>query len=73
VSVLDVRHARHRSGIQIADLLLLELPEAQPIIKRIGEAVPAEYPLRMAHVLRVATIAVTAKLKPSNPHAGATL
>jgi hypothetical protein len=61
VSVLDVRHARHRQGIPIADLLLLELPEAQPIIKRIGEAVSADYPLRMEHVLRVATIATAAK------------
>jgi hypothetical protein len=73
VSVLDVRHARHRSGIPVADLLLLELPEAQPIIKRIGESVPSTYPHRMAHVLRVAAIAVAAKQVPTNPFAVATL
>lgn len=73
MSLLDVRHARHRHGIPAADLVLLDLPEAQAIIKRIGEAMPADYPLRMEHVLRTASIAVAAKLKPRNRFAEATL
>jgi hypothetical protein len=73
VSVIDVRHGHHRSGIPVADLLLLDLPFAQPIIKRIGEAVPAAYPGRMEHVLRVASIAVRAQMAPRNRFAEATL
>ncbi len=73
MSVLDVRHARHRSGIPIADLRLLDLPEAQAVIKRIGEAVPSTYPRRMEHVLHVAAVAMAAKRIPTNPFAEATL
>lgn len=72
MSVLDARHARYPT-IPIADLMLLELPAAQPIIKRIGENIPASYPLRMDQVLLVAAVVVAAKLRPTNPHAGATL
>jgi hypothetical protein len=64
MSVLDVRHGRHRHGMPVADLLLLDLPFAQPIIKRIGEAVSSSYPLRMEHVLRISSIAVKAKMAP---------
>jgi hypothetical protein len=73
VSVLGIRNARYRAGIPIASLLLLELPEAQPIIKRIGENIPASYPRRMDQVLHIAAVAVAAKKNPCNPYAGATL
>jgi len=68
-----VRHDRHRRGFPVADLSLLELPCAQPIIARIAASVPVDYPRRMEQVLLVSAIAVAAKLKPGNPFAEATL
>lgn len=71
--MLDVRHARHRHGIPVADLVLLDLPEAQPVIARIAANIPEDYPRRMEQVLRVAAIAVAAKKRPTNEYAEPTL
>lgn len=68
-----VRHDRHRRSFPRADLTLLDLPCAQPIIKRVAASVPADYPKRMEQVLLVSAIAVAAKLNPTNGFAEATL
>lgn len=73
MTVVDVKHRRHVSGLMQADLELLETPEAQPVIARIGASVDPDYPGRMAHVLRVASIAVRAKKQPNNAFAEPTL
>lgn len=52
---------------------LLELPEAQPVIARIGAAVDPDMPDRLEHVMRVAAICVRAKRNPANAYARATL
>lgn len=52
---------------------LLNLPEAQPIIKRIGENVDADYPGRMEHVRLIAATVIRAKQLPTSPYAKATL
>ena len=52
---------------------LLQIPQAQPVIARIAAAVDPDYPDRLNHVKRVATVAVRAKLQPANPFAKATL
>lgn len=69
----DVRHDRHRRGFPVADLALLELAVAQPIIARVAASISPDYPRRMEQVLLVSAIAVAAKLKPGNPYAEATL
>lgn len=68
-----VLHARHRHGIPAGDDALLSLPEAQPVIKRIAASVDMDYPRRAEHIRRVATIAVRAKLRPTNNYARPTL
>ena len=69
----SVLHARHRHGIPAGDDALLELPEAQPVIRRIAAAVDPDYPQRWEHIKRVATIAVRAKLHPTNAYAQPTI
>lgn len=69
----SVLHARHRHGIPAGDDALLELPEAQPIIKRIAASVDPDYPQRWEHIRRVATIAIRAKANPTNSFARPTL
>jgi hypothetical protein len=73
VTSMQVRHDRHRHGMTAGDETILDLPEAQPVIARIAAATDPDYPHRMEHVRRVATIAVKAKLAPSNSFARATL
>lgn len=68
-----VRHDRHRHGVPAGDERLLALPEAQPVIKRIAASVDLDYPRREEHIKRVATIAIRAKLKPTNAYARPTL
>jgi hypothetical protein len=70
---VEVRHDRHRHGLPAGDPALLALPAAQPIIARVAAATDPEYPHRFEHILRVASIAVQAKLRPSNAFAKATL
>lgn len=55
------------------DVLLLEEPEAQPIIARLGAQVEAGYPHRIDHVRRIACCVVRAKRNPTNSFAKATL
>lgn len=62
-----------RAGLTEEDLWLLDRPEAQPIIARIGAVVDAEYPHRVDHALRVACVAIRAKRHPSNKFAEPTL
>lgn len=69
-----VRHGRHVTGFppnRHNDWH--ELPEAQPIIARLGAAVDPDYPDRMEHVLRVASIVIAAKRCPTNAYAEPTL
>lgn len=73
MSVIEVRHDRHRRRVPWPDEHLLALPEAQPVIARIAAAVPVECPRWMEQVRLAATIAVKAKMHPSNPYARATL
>jgi hypothetical protein len=70
---VEVRHDRHRHGLPAGDMALLGLPAAQPVLARIAAATDPEYPYRTEHILRVATIAVQAKLRPSNAYAKPTL
>lgn len=67
------RRRSERFSLPADDMHLLEQPEAQPIIARIGAAVDADDPHRMEHVLRIAAIVVRAKRHPRNPYARATL
>lgn len=59
--------------LSAGDLRLLDLPEAQPIIARLGAATDEGYPDRLSHVLRVACCVVRAKRHPTNSFARATL
>lgn len=68
-----VLHARHRHGFPLGDDSVLDLPQAQPVIARIAAAVDPDYPDRFEHIKRVATIAVRAKLNPTNSYARPTL
>lgn len=52
---------------------LLGLPQAQEIIRRIGEATDPDYPNRAEHVAHVAAVVVRAKMCPNNAYAKATL
>lgn len=52
---------------------LLELPEAQPIIRRIAANVDPDYPARLQHIAHIAAVAVNAKRHPSNAYAQPTL
>lgn len=68
-----ILHARHRHGVPAGDDALLSLPEAQPVIKRIAASVDINYPCREEHIKRIATIAVRAKVNPTNKFARPTL
>lgn len=60
-------------SVSFEDRALLELPEAQPIIARLGGAVDPGYPHRLNHVIRVACAVIRAKRNPMNKFARATL
>ncbi len=70
---MTVQQGTRRYGLTDADLRLLEQPDSQPVIARIGTAVDPAYPRRMQHVLVVASVAIRAKRHPSNAYAEATL
>lgn len=61
-------------GFQTRDeRLLLDLPEAQPIIARIAANVDPTFPRRRAHIESVATVVIRAKKRPNNAYARPTL
>ena len=68
-----VRHDRHRHGIPAGDEALLALPEAQATIARIAASVDPDYGDRANHIKRVATLAIRARLRPTNKFAEPTL
>ena len=68
-----VSHRRHRHGIPAGDEALLALPEAQATIARIAASVDPDYSDRKAHIKRVATLAIRARLRPTNKFAEPTL
>ena len=55
------------------DEALLALPEAQATIARIAASVDPDYGDRAAHIKRVATLAIRARLHPTNKFAEPTL
>lgn len=59
--------------VAAGDEALLALPEAQPVIARIAASVDPDYGDRAAHIKRVATLAIRAKLTPTNNYARPTL
>lgn len=69
----SVRRDRHRHGIPAGDAALLALPEAQATIARIAASVDPDYGDRAAHIKRVATLAIRARLRPTNKFAQPTL
>ena len=68
-----VSHRRHRHGIPAGGEALLALPEAQATIARIAASVDPDYSDRMNHIKRVATLAIRARLRPTNKFAEPTL
>jgi hypothetical protein len=68
-----VSHRRHRHGIPAGDEALLALPEAQATIARIAASVDPDYGDRANHIKRVATLAIRARIRPTNKFAEPTL
>lgn len=58
------RVQRSRAALNRANQVLLDTPEAQPILARVGAAIDPDYPHRMEHAKQVTLVVLAVRHKP---------